>query len=44
MILESWREYGVPQKLRYEVPDAVKPRDASYYDLIRTIHGHTPTS
>ena len=42
MILESFREYGVPRFLRYECPDAVKPRDASYYDLIRTIHGHTP--
>jgi ribosomal protein S27AE len=42
MILESWREFGCPQKIRYEVPDSVKPRDASYYDLIRTPHGHTP--
>jgi hypothetical protein len=42
VILESWRDYGAPQKIRYETPNSVKPRDASYYDLIRTPHGHTP--
>ena len=42
MILRSWREYGNPSSIRYEVPDSVKPRDAAYYDLIRTPHGHTP--
>lgn len=42
MILESFREYGVPQRVRYECPDAVNPRDASYYDLVRTPSGHTP--
>lgn len=42
MIVEGWVDYGMPQRVKFEAPDSVKPRDACYYDLLRVPHGHTP--
>jgi len=42
LIVESYQEWGYPEKVKYEVPDSVKPQEACYYDLIRLPHGHVP--